>query len=117
MTDRTTSALAFCGRVSELETIKSRWKLASNAENPSPQVVVIKAERGLGKTRLALEFYKWLRENEDGWLTKSYWPDAVDIVDRESRCKSRPRQMRFVHPDSLTCGGDCAPQTLGPRTE
>ncbi|HEY6340620.1 MAG TPA: hypothetical protein VIY49_03935 [Bryobacteraceae bacterium] len=82
MPDRTSSALAFCGRVSELETLKARWRLASNLENPNPQVVVIKAERGLGKTRLALEFYKWLRENEDGWLTKSYWPDAVDIVDR-----------------------------------
>jgi hypothetical protein len=30
-----------------------------------PQVVVIKAERGRGKTRLALEFYRWLNESVD----------------------------------------------------
>jgi tetratricopeptide (TPR) repeat protein len=82
MPNRTASTLSFCGRISELETLKARWRLARNIKEPSPQVVVVKAERGLGKTRLALEFYKWLRQNEGGYLTKSYWPDAVDIVDR-----------------------------------
>jgi tetratricopeptide (TPR) repeat protein len=95
MANRTASTLSFCGRVSELETIKARWRMACNVEDPSPQVVVIKAERGLGKTRLALEFYKWLRENEDGWLTKSYWPDALDIMDRNLDVNPDPGKCKL----------------------
>ena len=41
--------------------------------------VVIKAKRGLGRTRPVLEFHKWRREGEDGWLTESSWPDAAEI--------------------------------------
>ena len=95
MTNRTTSTLSFCGRVPELETLKERWRLACNVEDPSPQVVVIKAEHGLGKARLALEFYKWLRENEDGWFTKSYWPDSVDIVDRNLCVNPEPGKCKL----------------------
>jgi len=69
------STLKFCGRVSELEILKTRWALAANVKDPIPQVVVIKSEPGLGKTRLALEFYRWLRETH-GWMTKCYWPEA-----------------------------------------
>jgi len=47
------STLKFCGRVSELEILKTRWALAANVKDPIPQVVVIKSEPGLGKTRLA----------------------------------------------------------------
>ena len=48
-----TSTLTFCGRDSELEILLERWHIACDVQGPSPQVVVIKAERGLGKTRLA----------------------------------------------------------------
>jgi len=75
MTNRTRPTLSFSGRASELETLIARWRMACNIESPIPQVVLLKAERGLGKTRLALEFYRWLNENVDGWLTKRYWPD------------------------------------------
>jgi tetratricopeptide (TPR) repeat protein len=95
MVNYTAVALRFCGRASELETIKARWRLARNEENPCPQVVVIKAERGLGKTRLALEFYKWLRENEDGYLTKTYWPDAVEMVDRNIELNPDPNRCNL----------------------
>lgn len=98
MPNPTASALSFCGRASELETLKASWRLASNVEDPSPQVVVIKAERGLGKTRLALEFYKWLRDNAVGWLTKSYWPDATEIIDRNLEVNPEPDQCKFEVP-------------------
>jgi tetratricopeptide (TPR) repeat protein len=89
MIERVTSTLKFSGRTSELETLKARWHLASDVANPSPQVVVIESARGFGKTRLALEFYQWLRENEDGWITKSYWPDAlVDLNPDPRKCKT-----------------------------
>src|SRR5258708_27969493 len=94
MTARDRSTLTFCGRTAELEMLKARWRLARNVEDPCPQVVVIKAERGLGKTRLALEFYKWLRESEDGWLTKSYWPDAVEIADRNLDVNPDPERCK-----------------------
>jgi len=61
--------------------------------------VVIKSEPGLGKTRLALEFYRWLRETH-GWMTKYYWPEASQEsilipTDALSKCRS------------LFCGGGC----------
>src|SRR5213593_3725478 len=71
------AALRFCGRSEELKELTERWRLASDVHNPSPQVVVVKAEPGFGKTRLVLEFYRRLREEVD---KEGYWPDALGIV-------------------------------------
>ncbi len=98
MTNRTRSPLKFSGRASELETLIARWRMACNMENPSPQVVLLKAERGLGKTRLALEFYRWLTENVDGWLTKRYWPDAREIVGENLEVNPDPHNCIFEIP-------------------
>lgn len=87
------STLKFCGRSSELNTLIDRWRLASHVENHTPQIVVIKAERGVGKTRLALEFYRWLSENVDASGRNGYWPDATPIIDRNSE----------INPDLRTC--------------
>ena len=43
--------MRFCGRVDELDELISRWKLASDIAAPAPQLVILKAERGVGKTR------------------------------------------------------------------
>lgn len=77
-----TAALNFCGRQSELAYLIERWKLASNVENPVPQLVLLKAEPGVGKTRLALEFYRWLSTNVDSKGNDGYWPDALTIIDK-----------------------------------
>ena len=98
MTNRIRSTLMFSGRDLELAAIAARWRLACNVKNPCPQVVVIKAERGLGKTRLALEFYRWLVENKDGWLTKSYWPDALGIIDQSLAVNPDPNNCKFEVP-------------------
>jgi hypothetical protein len=90
------SRLTFCGRDSQLEELITRWRLASDVENPSPQIVVIKAERGLGKTRLALEFYRWLSTQVDDLDQKCYWPDVLGIVDKNLE----------VNPDSNNCNFD-----------
>jgi len=86
--------LKFCGanRLRDLETLKERWKLASDVSNPSPQLVVIKAERGIGKTRLAFEFYKWLSQNAEG-ASPGYWPDDLTHID----------DMTEVNPDPASC--------------
>lgn len=88
------SPLKFCGanRLRDLETLKERWKLASDVSNPCPQLVVIKAERGIGKTRLALEFYKWLSQNVEG-TSPGYWPDDLAHID----------DMTEVNPDPANC--------------
>jgi tetratricopeptide (TPR) repeat protein len=98
MTNRTRPTLSFSGRASELETLIARWRMACNMESPIPQVVLLKAERGLGKTRLALEFYRWLNENVDGWLTKRYWPDARGIVGENLEVNPDPYHCTYEIP-------------------
>ncbi len=90
--------LRFCGREPELRTLIERWQLAGNVADPSPQLVVIKAERGVGKTRLALEFGRWLSRNVDAAGHEGYWPDAFEIVGRNLDVNSDPRQCRFDKP-------------------
>src|SRR5438067_8357369 len=81
------AALRFCGRTEELKQLIARWRLASDVHNPSPQVVVVKAEPGFGKTRLVLEFYRRLREEVD---KESYWPDALSIINRNPEVNPEP---------------------------
>ena len=52
----------FVGRKTELDWLITKWNLAKEGE---PQFVVLLGEPGLGKTRIALEFYRWLTCNED----------------------------------------------------
>lgn len=74
------NTLKFTERESEIDEIKSRWRLASNIKDPNPQIMLIKGGRGVGKTRLAIEFYRWLSENIDVQSGPSgYWPDAMAI--------------------------------------
>src|SRR5437762_1159341 len=94
------AALRFCGRSEELKQLTERWRLASDVAKPSPQVVVVKAERGIGKTRLVLEFYRWLSEQVDN--RSGYWPDALSIVDRNlsvnpelENCKIRDEEIPY----------------------
>ncbi len=87
------TTLPFCGanRLRDLEMLQNRWTLASDVSDPSPQIVVIKAEPGIGKTRLALEFYKWLRHNVER-TSPGYWrADLTHIDDKE------------VNPDPRLC--------------
>jgi tetratricopeptide (TPR) repeat protein len=86
------AALRFCGRAVELKKLIERWLLASDVDKPSAQVVVVKAERGVGKTRLVLEFYRWLSRQVD---RKGYWPDALSIVDRNLAVNPEPENCRI----------------------
>src|SRR3989442_707690 len=86
------AALKFCGRSEELKELIARWWLASDVHKPSPQVVVVKAERGVGKTRLVLEFYRRLRRGGDKW---GYWPDALGIVDRNLAVNPEPENCKI----------------------
>lgn len=93
------TTLRFCGRVSELDKLIARWHLASNLNNPTPQVVVIKAgQRGAGKTRLALEFYRWLSQHVDLGDQNGYWPDAPSMIDKNLQVNPDLRGCNFQVP-------------------
>lgn len=87
--------MRFCGRVAELDELIARWKLASDIAAPSPQLVILKAERGVGKTRLALEFYRWLSENIDAKGPDGYWPESASILDRSIDVNPDPYACRY----------------------
>jgi hypothetical protein len=89
------TALQFCGRESKLAILAERWQRAADIDNPSPQVIVIKAEPGLGKTRLALEFYRWLSQQVDAQGPDGYWPDAPTIVGRNLHVNPEPSACNF----------------------
>jgi len=93
-----TSTLKFCGRSAELEQLVERWRLASNIETPKPQIVVIKSERGVGKTRLALEFYRYLSQTDDQPGASGYWPDVTAALDRNLEVSPDPRTCNFSVP-------------------
>lgn len=90
--------MRFAGRDRELDQIRERWRMASDVDNPWTQVVVIKAERGVGKTRLALEFFRWLSEHEDAAGPRGYWPDGVAILDRNIDVNPDPANCRYDTP-------------------
>lgn len=93
-----TSALHFCDREQELQTLIECWRRASNLSSPEPHLVVIKGERGLGKTRLALELYRWLSINQDLPSHSGYWPDALNIVGRNLEVNPDPQLCNFSSP-------------------
>ncbi|WP_175480263.1 tetratricopeptide repeat protein [Pseudooceanicola nitratireducens] len=78
--------------------IVERWQRASKVEAPEPQLVILKAERGVGKTRLALEFYRWLSETIDGVGREGYWPHAVSLLDRSMDVNPDPDSCRYNVP-------------------
>lgn len=73
-----TTDLAFCGREAELAVLAERWALASDVDSPKPQLVLLTAEPGVGKTRLALEFLRRQAAAQPDGAT--YWPDASELA-------------------------------------
>ncbi len=63
----------FCGREEHLATLLSIWQEVK--QGAGPRVVVLLAEAGLGKTRLAQEFYaRLVRSEQPGG---GYWPPEL----------------------------------------
>jgi hypothetical protein len=75
----------FCGRGPEMETLAAAWERASKAEDPQPQLVVLLGESGLGKTRLAQEFYGWISTHADAPEPEGYWPDELGAIENNLR--------------------------------
>lgn len=65
--------IPFCGREEQLAALMACWQQVK--ADQEPQVVVLLAEAGLGKTRLAQEFYQRLVTSEQG--DAGYWPQRL----------------------------------------
>ncbi|MBL4596967.1 MAG: ATP-binding protein, partial [Robiginitomaculum sp.] len=67
--------LVFAGRESELEALKASWQKVKSGNGP--HLHVVRAERGMGKTRLVQELYRYLSSHED---PDDYWPDGLSFI-------------------------------------
>jgi hypothetical protein len=61
----------FFGRKTEIDLLSSLYQKAKTGQ---PQIAVLCADTGIGKTRLIQEFYHDLSLNEDPDM---YWPDLL----------------------------------------
>ena len=73
---------AFVGRDEHLERLISAWRGVREGLS-GPRVVSVVGEPGLGKTRLAQEFYRWLviTEQDSGQDQSGYWPEDLAVDD------------------------------------
>jgi tetratricopeptide (TPR) repeat protein len=85
------TTLPFVGREAELVELAEVWSRVASDKKPEAHVVLLKAERGIGKTRLALEFYRWLSLHHDLQEPGGYWPDATEAVASNLEVNPNPR--------------------------
>lgn len=90
--------MQLCGREKELKVLAECWQRVTDVQNPEPQFVILKAERGVGKTRLALEFYRWLSENVDKSEPGGYWPDSAAVLKRSLDVNPDPYGCKYDRP-------------------
>ena len=80
----------FLEREQELHTLHELW---AQAKSGRPQLAVITAHPGLGKTRLVQEFYHQVSTTDDGAGAAGYWPDRL----------SRERDALRLSPQPTEC--------------
>jgi hypothetical protein len=76
----------FYGRTTELAQLQSLFEQAATP-GAGPRMVTLVAHTGVGKTRLAHEFYRWL-SNHPKWDATDYWPD--DLGSDKDTLRSNP---------------------------
>lgn len=80
----------FCGREAEMAVLQASFERISAGE--LPELAVITGDAGLGKTRLAQEFFNWLSTHHDGKGTTGYWPDTLDQRDNNLLVNPAPER-------------------------
>lgn len=98
---QTVDRMLFCGthRMAQLQRLKAAFDHVlgaaqtlrqGNKTNDSVRVVMIEGERGVGKTRLAIELYRYLTTTHD---SEHYWPDSsgqivesIELMPRAENC-------------------------------
>lgn len=88
-----------------------------NSQSPQPQLVVLLGDSGIGKTRIAQEFFKWLSYAND---PSNYWPadfgrlaDYVGVNPEPERCDNS-EGMEFLW-WGIRLPDDIAPGALFPH--
>lgn len=81
----------FCGREAELTRIRQSWQAVVRGEGP--RAVALIAESGLGKTRIAQEFFARLSTDTHEGGPDGYWPDRM----------TRLQDNLAVNPDPAEC--------------
>jgi hypothetical protein len=76
----------FYGRAAELAQLQTLFEQAATP-GAGPRMVTLVAHTGVGKTRLAHEFYRWL-SNHPKWDAADYWPD--DLGSDKDTLRSNP---------------------------
>src|SRR5262252_3235476 len=87
----------FCPRDAEMGMLRAAYERLEKIE-AGPELVVLVAESGLGKTRLVQEFYNWLSTHKDGVGTKGYWPDALIRENNNLVINPRPQDCIAANP-------------------
>lgn len=87
----------FAGRARELDAVKVAWGQVSG-ESPDPQVVVLLAEPGLGKTRLAQELYHHVATHFGDQDRPCYWPEHLDRRGNNLALNPDPAKCRSDNP-------------------
>lgn len=91
-----TTDLVFCGRDAELAMLAECWQRVADVDNPRPQLVVLPAEPGVGKTRLALEFLARQVTAQPG--DSAYWPAVAKLADGRLLLNIPAEECRFDRP-------------------
>jgi tetratricopeptide (TPR) repeat protein len=80
--------IKFLGREEELKWLHEAWKLARSGK---PQMRILIAESGYGKTKVAQAFYNLLATEYDA---ENYWPDNLLQVGQDLRVMPDMREIR-----------------------
>ena len=87
----------FCGRQRELAVLKAAWQRVSTEPDYAPELHVLVAESGMGKTRIVQAFYNWLSVTADPSDGHDYWPDTLGKNGRSLQVAPPPDQC---HPEN-----------------
>lgn len=87
--------MRFSGRTAELAQLKNSWDRVTQAEAPAPQLVLIKGGMGVGKTRLAMEFFRMLQASNDKASLQSYWPALPESQSGKIQINPDIKNCRF----------------------
>ena len=83
------------GRAVRHHSTAARSRFGGRPIAAKPQIVLLSGERGVGRTRLAMEFYRWLSEEIDAREPSGYWPDAAEFSKNEIIVNPPTRLCKF----------------------
>ena len=88
----------FVGREAELATLRQCW---AKVQAGTPQLAVLLAPPGMGKTRLVQEFYHHVSATHDGAGENGYWPDRLGRERDRFALNCSPEECNPARPMTL----------------